>query len=157
MFLPNLIPCQYGIDIFLSNTLEERNVDGFDTELYCLLTICFKYEWHYIAKRPMQHFSCILYPTIQSSLLISCLLLLMLRKGGVSMLYQPRHPKMACACAVIKTTSSSITVQPLWLLPSRRCKGIFLPGNCGGWLQLVPGAKRGWGVAQGRLIESFVG
>lgn len=101
-------------------------------------------------------FSSILYPLIQSSTLFSCLFA-NLEEGVVSMLYQ--DPKSARACAVIKTTSKSITVQPLRLLPSRRCKGIFLPGNCGGWLQLVPGAKRGvrGGAVQADWIFCRVG
>lgn len=157
MFSPNPILCQYGINIRLSKQHFGRMKCWLIWHRIALISfkVYFKYEWYYLARCPMKQFSCIFYHRIQSSLLISCLFSLMLREGGVSILYQPWYTKRVCA--VIKMTSNSITVQPLRLLPSRCCKGIFLPGNCGGWLQLVPGAKRGWGVAQCRLIESFVG
>lgn len=70
-----------------------------------------------------------------------------------------RAPKgcMCLKCVIIKITSSSIKALPLRLGPSHQCKGIFAPGNCGGWLRLVPEGQKMVGGTQCRLIESFVG
>lgn len=45
----------------------------------------------------------------------------------------------------------------LRLGPSQWHKGIFAPGNCGGWLQLVPRAKRGWGVCSAGWLNLLSG
>lgn len=70
-----------------------------------------------------------------------------------------RAPKgcMCLKCVIIKITSSSIMVLPLKLGPSHQCEGIFAPGNCGGWLRLVPRAKRGWGVCSAGWLNLLSG
>lgn len=70
-----------------------------------------------------------------------------------------RAPK-GCMClkrVIIKITSSSIMVLPLRLGPSHQCEGIFAPGNCGGWLRLVPRATRGWGVCSAGWLNLLSG
>lgn len=163
MFSPNPIPRQYGVSIRLPKQHFERRKRW----LIWHRTVFISFNI-YISKSILNA-NDIPQPGVPCSVFRAFFILLfnpvrwfrvyllILREGGVSMLYQ--GPQSARACAVIKTTSKSITVQPLRLLPSRHCKGIFLPGNCGGWLQLVPGAKRGvrGGAVQADWIFCRVG
>lgn len=84
------------------------------------LVTCVAFFMHYLS-------SC----SIQPADFMSIILSLMLMEAGGHVILATNTPQ-GQACVVIKTTSNSITVQPLRLLPSRRCKGRFSPGNCGG-------------------------